>query len=121
MFTVLLVLLVLDSIVLVTVILMQAGKGGGLSASFGGAGSSSDSFMGTRQMGNLLTRLTWWAGGLFLALGFALSIMSSRAAAPRSLFDQEMLAPVPTAPGMPAVPLEEPATQPTPAPTTPTP
>jgi preprotein translocase subunit SecG len=119
MFTFFLVLLVLDSIVLVTAILMQAGKGGGLSAAFGGAGSSSDSFLGTRQMGNVLTKVTWWAGGLFLALGFTLSIMSSRAAVPRTLFDD----PIPTAPGMPAVPFEQqqPLQQPAPAPTTPAP
>ncbi len=119
MFTVLLILLVLNSLVLVVAILMQAGKGGGLAATFGGAGSSSDSFLGTRQMGNWLTRLTWWAGGLFLTLGFILSIMSSRAAAPRSIFDPETTAPIPTAPGTPAVPLEQaPAPSPV-APTTP--
>jgi preprotein translocase subunit SecG len=116
MFTFLLVILVLDSIVLITAILMQAGKGGGLAASFGGSASSSDSFMGTRQMGNALTRTTWWAGGIFLALGLVLSIMSSRAATPRSIFEQEP-APIPTAPGTPAIPLE-----PAPAaPTAPTP
>jgi preprotein translocase subunit SecG len=116
MFTFLLVILVLDSIVLVTAILMQAGKGGGLAASFGGSASSSDSFMGTRQMGNALTRTTWWAGGIFLALGLVLSIMSSRAATPRSIFEQEA-APIPTAPGTPAIPLEPaPATPPAPTP-----
>ena len=58
MYTFLLVLLVLDSLVLIAAVLLQSGKGGGLSASFGGASSSSDSFIGTRQAGNLLTQIT---------------------------------------------------------------
>lgn len=120
MFTVLLVLFILNSLVLVVAILMQAGKGGGLAATFGGAGSSSDSFLGTRQMGNVLTRVTWWAGAVFLTLGLILSIMSSRAVSPRSIFDQETTAPVPTAPATPALPLEQAPTTPAPAaPTTP--
>src|SRR4051812_14100965 len=51
MYTFLLVLLIIDSIVLVSAILLQSGKGDGLSASFGGVSSSSDSLLGTRQAG----------------------------------------------------------------------
>ena len=54
MYTLLLTLLVLDAILLIAVVLLQAGKGGGLAANFGGASSSSDSLMGSRQAGNLL-------------------------------------------------------------------
>ena len=59
MYTFLLVLLIIDSLVLVTAILLQSGKGDGLSASFGGVSSSSDSLLGTRQAGNLLTKTSW--------------------------------------------------------------
>ena len=97
--TILVVLLAIDSVLLVAAVLLQAGKGGGLSASFGGASSSADAIMGTRQAGNLLTKLTWWTGGIFVGLAFVLSLTSSKRAAPRSILDQTFSAPpAPTAP-----------------------
>lgn len=88
MYTFLIVLLVLASVLLIAVVLLQAGKGGGLSATFGGVGTSPDSFFGTRQMGNVLTKASWYLGGAFLLLGFVLSLMSSRAVASRSILDE---------------------------------
>src|SRR4029079_2363050 len=88
MYTFLLVLLIIDSIVLVTAILLQAGKGNGLAASFGGVSSSSDSLLGTRQAGNLLTKASWWGGGVCVFLAFVLSLMSTRQRAPKSVLDQ---------------------------------
>ncbi len=97
MYTFLLVLLILDALVLIAAILLQSGKGGGLAANFGGAGSSGDSVMGTRQAGNLLTKASWWCGGAFLALAFILQLMSTRSAAPKSVLDR-LAAPATTAP-----------------------
>ena len=88
MFTFLLVLLIIDSIVLIAAILLQSGKGNGLAASFGGVSSSADSLLGTRQAGNLLTKASWWGGGLFLFLSFVLSLASTRQRAPKSVLDQ---------------------------------
>ena len=87
MFTFLVVLLILLSLVLIAAILLQAGKGGGLAASFGGA-TTSDSLIGTRQAGNLLTKVTWWGGGAFLFLAFVLQLMSTRVTVPRSVLDE---------------------------------
>ncbi len=99
MFTFLLILLVIDSLVLIAAILMQSGKGGGLAASFGGVSSSADSLLGTRQAGNLLTRLGWWGGAIFLFLSYVLSLASTRQRAPKSVLDQAFTQPaVPTAP-----------------------
>ncbi|MDQ6737184.1 MAG: preprotein translocase subunit SecG [Gemmatimonadota bacterium] len=119
MYTFLLVLLVLVSFVLIAAILLQSGTGQGLSASFGGASSSPDSFIGMRQAGNLLTKISWWGGGIFLALAFILQLMSSQQHAPHSVLEGKLGAPAPlTAPSpsaaAPAIPL-------TPAPATPTP
>ena len=131
LYTFLLVILVLDSIVLMAAILMQAGKGGGLAASFGGASSSADAFIGIRQAGNLLTKVSWTAGGIFLLLAFVLQIASTRARTPQSVLDRTFSAPVTPAPAapvpaggnagqaLPLSPAETPAT--TPAPTTPAP
>jgi preprotein translocase subunit SecG len=134
MFTFLLVLLVLDSLVLIAAILLQAGKGNGLAASFGGVSSSADSLLGTRQAGNLLTKTSWWGGALFLFLSLVLSIASTQRRAPKSVLDQAFTQPAPTAPapsapvtggaaGIPLTPAPStPAGQPAaPAPSTPAP
>src|SRR4051812_41645879 len=107
MFTFLLVLLIIDSIILMAAILFQSGKGGGLAASFGGVSSSSDSLLGTRQAGNLLTKASWWCGGIFLFLSFVLSLASTRQRAPKSVLDQiaQPTAPAPPPPP-PRAPLE---------------
>ena len=128
MYTFLLVLLILDALVLGAAILLQSGKGGGLAANFGGASSSSDSVMGTRQAGNLLTKASWWCGGIFLGLAFVLQLMSSRSATPKSVLDKIAApaaapsAPPAGAPGaapaspltsQPAAPAGQPVTPPT--------
>ena len=125
MYTFLLVLLIIDSVVLVTAILLQAGKGNGLAATFGGVSSSADSLLGTRQAGNLLTKASWWGAGIFLFLSFVLSIESMQRRAPKSVLDQAFTQPAAPAPatqapaggatgGAAGIPL-------TPAPTTPAP
>jgi len=88
MYTFLLVLLIIDALVLVAAILMQSAKGGGLAASFGGVSTAADSFIGTRQAGNVLTKIAWWAGGLFLGIAFMLQLMSTRGRAPTSILDK---------------------------------
>jgi preprotein translocase subunit SecG len=98
MFTFLLVLLIIDSIVLVTAILLQAGKGNGLAATFGGVSSSADSLLGTRQAGNLLTKASWWGAGVFLFLSLVLSIASTQRRAPKSVLDQAFTQPATPAP-----------------------
>jgi preprotein translocase subunit SecG len=107
MYTFLLIILILVSVVLVVAVLLQAGKGGGLAASFGGASSSSDAFMGTRQAGNLLTKVSWYGGGLFLFLSFVLQLMSVRTRVPASVLDQPFSA-------TPAAPAPKAATTPPP-------
>ncbi len=118
LYTFLLTLLVIDCIVVMLAILLQSGKGGGMAASFGGASSSPDALIGIRQAGNILTKISWWGGGIFLGLCFILQILSTHTAAPRSVLEKGLgaqpqnVAPPPTS--APAVPLEA-----APAPTTP--
>lgn len=123
MYTFLLVLLAIDSFVLIAVVLMQAGQGGGMAASFGGASSSAGTIFGTRQAGNLLTKASWWSGGIFLALAFMLSLASTRTRQPKSILDQTFPNPGSQAPAtaLPNVPSNLPVTPTAPAPTTKTP
>lgn len=129
LYNILLVILLLDAVALIAAILLQAGKGSGLAASFGGASSSPDSFIGIRQAGTLLTKASWWGGGVFLVLAFILQLMSTRTRAPKSVLEDTFGTPAPaaappitTTPGTtaPIVPLEPApgATTPSPAPAT---
>ena len=74
MFGFLLVIMILDGLLLSAVVLMQAGQGGGL-ASLGGGTTSQ--VLGGRQATNLLTKMTWWTGGIFMGLALVLSLVSS--------------------------------------------
>lgn len=75
MYTFLLVLYVINIIVLITVILLQQGKGADMGAVFGG---SSQTLFGSGGAGNFLTRLTMASGGLFIVLALALDYTSAR-------------------------------------------
>jgi preprotein translocase subunit SecG len=92
MYRVLIIFLLLDAFVLMSAVLLQSGKGGGLAASFGGA-SSGDALFGARQAGNLLTKVTWWCAGIFIGLAFMMQLMTSRTSGPRSVLDQSFTPP----------------------------
>ncbi len=96
MFAFLLVLLILDAFILVSVVLLQAGQGGGLAAMSGGA--STDSFLGGRQAVTILTKMSWWCGGIFLALSLVLAGMSARGTRPRSVLEGQIQPPAPATP-----------------------
>ena len=85
MYGFLLTLLVLDGLFLGTVILLQAGTGGGLAAMGGGAAATD--VLGGRQATTLLTRATWVAGTAFMVLSLVLAILSSRSAMPTSVLE----------------------------------
>ncbi len=97
MYYFLLAALIFDGIFLGVVVLLQAGKGGGLAAMGGGA-SATDGVLGGRQATTMLTRATWTTGSIFMLLSLVLSIMSSRAELPQSILRQDVAPTAPTAP-----------------------
>lgn len=103
MYGFLLAVMVLDGLFLSVVILLQAGKGGGLAAVGGGGGTMTEGVLGGRQAQTVLTRATWTAGAAFMILALVLSIMSSRSAAPESVIQVDapavQTAPEPVIPG----------------------
>lgn len=107
MFGIILALLILDGILLSIVVLLQAGKGGGLAA-MGGAGT--DTFIGGRQAATILTKATWIGGGIFMALAFVLAIMSTRAQQPQSILRDEFQQTAPAIP-QPVLPGAQPEQQ----------
>jgi len=104
MYGLLLTVLVLDGLFLSVVILLQAGKGGGLAAVGGSGGTMADGVLGGRQATTVLTRATWTAGTIFMVLALVLSIMSSRSQLPESVIQVNapaaQTAPEPVLPGI---------------------
>ena len=71
---ILLILIIIDGLVLGTVVLLQAGQGGGL-ASLGGG--TADLVLGGRQAVTILHKASWVAGSFFMFLALLLSISSA--------------------------------------------
>lgn len=67
---------VLVSVFLILVILLQAGKGGGMGAAFGGGGSQT--VFGGRGAQTLLGKVTSVAAAIFMITSLALSYQSSQ-------------------------------------------
>ena len=72
----LIVLHTIISVLLITVVLMQASQGGGLSGTFGGNAASS--MLGGQNAGNVLSRTTTWLATLFLTLAVLISVLTSK-------------------------------------------
>ena len=69
--TILLIIFIPICILLILIVLLQAGKGGGLAGAFGGAGAQT--FLGARGAVDFLSKMT-----IYLAIGFmALSLILS--------------------------------------------
>jgi preprotein translocase subunit SecG len=89
MYSALIILLMLDCLALVVVVLLQSGKGGGLAAGFGGAGTGME-MMGSRQTATFLHNATKWLGGAFLVICLAISLLTVRGTRPTSLIEREL-------------------------------
>ncbi len=64
--------LVIDSILLIIIILMQKTKGAEIGAVFGSGAAAAVLGAGAA---NIITKITYWLGGIFLALVFTLTIL----------------------------------------------
>ncbi len=91
MYTLLIVLFVLVSIVMVVVILLQSGKGQGLAGSIGG-GMGGTSVFGGRGAADFLSKATAWIATIYMILAILISMMyKSRAeSTQKSLIEKRM-------------------------------
>jgi preprotein translocase subunit SecG len=71
----LVVIHVLVAVALILIVLLQAGKGAGIGAAFGGA---SQTVFGPRGPGSFLGKLTTAAAGIFMVTSLVLAIFSSQ-------------------------------------------
>jgi len=79
MYAILIIIHVIVSIFLIAVILLQAGRGGGLADSFGG--SQMQNLFGTKST-NVLTKMTAGCAVMFIITCLSLAIISSRRSKP---------------------------------------
>jgi preprotein translocase subunit SecG len=105
--TVLIVIVhVLVCLIMIGVILLQAGKGAEVGAAFGG---SSQTIFGSRGATTFLSKLTIGAASLFMLTSLSLSILSNQRSVAPSIVDSlppEATAPAPTSAGGDSAPGE---------------
>ena len=77
MYIFVLVIHIIASLMLISVILLQAGKGGGLAETFGGGGGSQTTIFG-QKASDLLTKATEVSAVLFLCTSLTLAFLSGK-------------------------------------------
>jgi preprotein translocase subunit SecG len=115
----LIVLHVIVAVALILIVLLQAGKGAGIGAAFGGA---SQTVFGPRGPGSFLGKLTTAAAGIFMVTSLVLAVFSSQhggsvvltAPVPRSTPAPVETTPDPAAPQAPSTPEGSGSTEPPP-------
>ena len=124
MHTLITIIHIITCILLILVVLLQSGRGGGLSSTFGGA---STAVFGGRGAGDFMTRVTSGAAMVFFVTSFTLATMSSRQ---RSAVEKALQSNKPAATDTTTAPADDNTAEPTdkdvekgapPANTTPTP
>jgi len=110
------ILHVIVAVFLILVVLLQTGKRADLAGAFGGGGSQTA--FGARGAATLLSRLTAWSAGIFMATSLLLSLMSSSSRGGRgSVLDSVPASAPASAPATtPPPPTPPPATPPVEAP-----
>ena len=73
MYSLLILISVIVSVLLIIAVLLQSSKGGGLAGSFGGVGQFGTVF-GTRRTADFLSKITWWLGGGLLVLAIVVNL-----------------------------------------------
>ena len=87
MYTFLIVLHVIVSLVLILAIIMQSSKGGGLSGTFGGAGGGS--LFGQRTAATFLSKMTTGLAVAFMVISILISLISAPRAESGSIVKRE--------------------------------
>ncbi len=113
----LVVLHIVVAIALILIVLLQAGKGAGIGAAFGGA---SQTVFGPRGPGSFLGKLTTAAAGIFMVTSLVLAVFSSHhggsvvltAPTPRPPGSPTGTPPEQTAPSVPDAPERSGSTEP---------
>mgnify|MGYP005620131853 CR=1 FL=1 len=116
MYTLLMVISVIIAALLIVIVLLQAGKGEGLSGAIGGGVGNMGQMFGTRRTADFLSKSTWWLGGSMLVLAILINLFflpTSVDQQRESIIQSTQQRAVPTSPALPpvAAPTEQIPTQ----------
>ena len=106
--------------ILILVVLLQTGKRADLAGAFGGGGSQTA--FGARGAATLLSKVTTWSAGIFMATSLGLSLLGSGSGGGSGSVLDSVPAPAAAAPATPApqplnpAPVVPPAASPAPSP-----
>lgn len=105
MFTLVLVIHVLVSLVIIATVLLQAGKGASIGSTFGGSSSSSQTIFGSAGPATLLAKVTYACAAIFMITSISLTYMSTRQRTESIMQDvPSVTTPAPSAPAAPSAP-----------------
>ena len=76
------------AVAMIAVVLLQTGKGAGLSGVFGAGGAASESFFGGRGPGTFLTKLTTVAAIMFMVTSLVLAKLSAMPRGGKSVMEE---------------------------------
>ncbi len=74
MYTFLIIVSIIISLLLMVVVLLQAGKGEGLAGITGGPSGSFGTMFGARRTADFLSKATWWLGSSLLVLAIIINL-----------------------------------------------
>ncbi len=103
MYTLLITLSIIISILLIIIVLLQASKGTGLAGTFGGGNVGA--VFGVRRTADFLGKATWWLAGSLLVLAVIINLFflpgRSGGSSSESIIQQGGRQNIPTAPSLP--------------------
>lgn len=105
MYTLLVTLSVIIAALLIIIVLLQSGKGEGLSGSIGGGVGNMGQMFGTRRTADFLSKATWWLGGSMLVLAIVINLFflptSVDGTSDESIIQSSQQQAIPTQPSLP--------------------
>ena len=114
MFTFLIILIALIGVVMTFIVLVQAGRGGGLAGI--ASGGATTQILGARQAPDILEKATWTLAVLFIVLciltNFAIDTSETQESIIQERAQEEQTTPAPPPSGAQEVPATPPATTP---------
>lgn len=113
MFTLILVIHIIVSLVMIMTVLLQSGKGAEIGSTFGGSSSSNQTIFGSSGPATLLAKVTYGCAAVFMITAVALTYMTTIQKS-ESVMDSVPTTVAP-APSAPAAPAQAPAVVPEPA------
>lgn len=111
MFTLVLVIHIIVSLIMIGAVLLQAGKGASIGSTFGGSSSSSQTIFGSAGPATLLAKVTYGCAAIFMITSLTLTYLSTRQRTSSIMENVPAVAPAPAPQSAPAAPGEAPQPQ----------